>query len=102
MLEIGTTVAVTAILALSAPSLAQTTEPSDQGGLYAPSYNYDLQKNKPWSSGNYYEPRPAAGPYDKPTLTNPAPVIYGKKPTFGDPRPYRNTNPNTCTSLLCD
>lgn len=80
---------------LSAPTLAQS-------GRFEP---FDSQRNTPWTSnrsGNYYAPRPAVGPYDRPTLNNPAPVIYGKKPTLGDPRPYRKTNPRTCFSLLCD
>lgn len=50
----------------------------------------------------YSTPRPATGPYDRPTLGDPRPVIYPKRETLGDPRTYRKTNPRTCTSLLCD
>ena len=54
------------------------------------------------SYSNTWSPRPAAGPYDNPTLGDPAPRVWGQTPTLGDPRPYRNTNPRTCRGLLCD
>ncbi len=67
--------------------------------IISPAPNWSQQGRE---RGTYLEPRPAAGPYDKPTLGSPAPRRYGKEPTLGDPRPYRNTNPRTCTGLLCD
>lgn len=50
----------------------------------------------------YQTPRPAVTPYDRPTYGDPRPVYYPKHETLGDTRSYRNTNPRTCTSLLCD
>ena len=66
---------------------------------------YDQRQPPPRSSDFGYgasQPRPAAGPYDHPTLGSPEPRVYGRTPTLGDPRPYRNTNPRTCTGLLCN
>jgi len=98
---VAATILVGGLLA-AAPVSAQSWK-NDQGyGSYGtstqPSYNSGRSAYGQQSS----TPRPAASEYDRPTLGDSQPRIYGKEPTLGDSRNYRRTNPRTCGSLLCD
>lgn len=58
----------------------------------------------PWQPQPYQPPVYGAPPA-QPRIVVPAPggpAGYPQRPTLGDPRPYRRTAPNVCTSLLCD
>jgi hypothetical protein len=75
------------------PALAQYGGYGNQrnNGLYP---NQPNLQSPPASDYDRYNPRSDGESYGRP--------MYPKEPTFGDPRPYRHTNPNTCTGLLCD
>ena len=66
----------------------------------APSYGNSAPYNS--QSGGWNQPRPAYGPNDRATLGDSQPRTYGKPQSLGDSRTYRETNPNTCTSLMCN
>jgi hypothetical protein len=54
------------------------------------------------SRGPLALPRPAVDHRDRATVGDPAPRVYGQRPTLGDPRSHRRTSPLYCAGLLCD
>ena len=89
-------VLVVCVFALASPAWADCWPYCDQrapeGQIYQPdSQVYHPQTYDPYGSQIY---QPIYRPYESPQ--------YPKEPTLGDPRPYRETDPQACTSLLCD
>ena len=66
------------------------------------SYGTQNSRSGDWGGLARSNPRPAADPYDRPTLGDPQPRTYGTKPALGNPSGTRRTSPKTCTGLLCD
>jgi len=88
--------AVIAIAAFATPVNAQYfTDPSGQRSLHAEPYlprTYSPPVTDYSGSSLYSREQDAARPGS----------FYQKPETLGDSRGYRETNPKTCTSLLCD
>ena len=108
MKRIMISAAVFGFALLMAPDLgAQGSRYNQSNGDYgSKNYGSGLSGSGRSRSGNSYDnsrpARPAINPHDRPTLGDPQPRVYGKKPTLGDSRNYRRTSPATCTGLLCN
>jgi hypothetical protein len=87
---------VAAAAAARADGLARPVPPESGGGPAG------AEAGEAPHPGRIGAPRPATDPYDRATLGDPAPRVYGQQPTLGDPRPQRRTSPRYCAGLLCD
>jgi hypothetical protein len=90
-------VLVVGVLTIAVTTAEATHRPGHYGTSTVPTVQPAQPSPGSWGSGQYYQPQA-----QQPTIVTPPPrPMYPQEPTLGD-TPYRNTDPKTCRSLLCD